>query len=174
VAVDATPGPFRVEPLGKAHDRRGFTCGVDSLDAYLKTQAGQDLKRRANAVLVMVAPAEPTTVLGYFTLCATALAPGDVPEAASRYLARYPLVSATLIGRLAIASSWQGRGLGSILLANALRRCHESAAVVGSSMVVVDAIDDRAARFYEAHGFVPLPDSKRLVLPMRSIEECLR
>jgi len=41
--------------------------------------------------------------------------------------------------------------------------------MVGFSMVVVDAIDERAARFYRAHGFIPLPESMRLVLPMRTI-----
>jgi GNAT superfamily N-acetyltransferase len=111
--------------------------------------------------------------LGYFTLCATALNQGDIPEAARKHVPRYPLVSATLIGRLAVAKDHQGRGLGAILLAEALRRAHESASMVGSSMVVVDALDEVAARFYSAHDFVRLPDSMRLVLPMRSIETLL-
>jgi hypothetical protein len=38
-------------------------------------------------------------------------------------------------------------------------------------MVVVDAIDERAVRFYQAHGFIELPESMRLVLPIRSITE---
>ena len=48
-------------------------------------------------------------------------------------------------------------------------KAYENAAVVGSPMVVVDAIDERAARFYRAHGFIPLPESMRLILPMRTI-----
>jgi ribosomal protein S18 acetylase RimI-like enzyme len=74
-----------------------------------------------------------------------------------------------LLGRLAVATELQGRGLGAILLAEALRKACENAAMVGFSMVVVDAIDERAARFYRAHGFIPLPESMRLVLPMRTI-----
>lgn len=108
-------------------------------------------------------------VLGYYTLCATALAPGDIPEPAQRHLPRYPLVSATLIGRLAVATIRQGQGLGAVLLADALRRALASAATVGSSMIVVDALNDRAAAFYTAHGFVQLPHSQRLVLPMRTL-----
>jgi len=163
-------GPeYRVEPLGKSHDRAGFACGVDSLDAYLKTQASQDVRRKANAVFVMVAPAAPGAIVGYFTLCAYAVAPAAVPEAAKRHLPRYPLVSATLIGRLAVARSHHGRGLGGALLARALRLAHGNAAVVGSSMVVVDAIDENAAAFYAAHGFVRPPDSMRLFLPMATI-----
>jgi predicted GNAT family N-acyltransferase len=92
---------------------------------------------------------------------------GDVPEAARKHIPRYPLVSATLIGRLAVATEQQGQRLGAVLLADALQRAFESASTVGSSMVVVDALDEPAAGFYPAHGFVRLPDSLRLVLPMR-------
>jgi GNAT superfamily N-acetyltransferase len=157
-------------PLGPTHDRTAFTCGVDSLDAYLKTQASQDVRRKANAVFVLTRVEEPRRILGYFTLCATSLGQGDVPEGARKHVPRYPLVSATLIGRLAIASDHHGRGLGGVLLARALRASYDSAATVGSCMVVVDAIDERAATFYEAHGFTRLPDSLRLVMATRTIE----
>lgn len=78
-----------------------------------------------------------------------------------------------LLGRLAIASRFQGRGIGAVLHVRALRKANENAAIVGSSMVVVDAIDENAARFYEAHGFVRLPDSMRLIMPMRMIGDLL-
>jgi GNAT superfamily N-acetyltransferase len=142
---------------------------VDSLDRYLRTQAGRDVRRKANAVFILVESNKPNFVLGYYTLCATALPQGDVPMAARKHIPRYPLVSATLVGRLAVSEARQGEGLGAILLADAVRRAHASAAIVGSSMLIVDAINDRAAAFYEGNGFVRLPDSLRLVLPMRTI-----
>lgn len=160
---------FRVEPLGHGHDRPGFTCGVESLDVYLRTQASQDMRRRANAVFVMVAAEAPQAILGYFTLCSTALAQGAVPESARSLVPRYPLVSATLIGRLAVAENCHGQGLCGMLLARALRIAHDNAGVVGSSMVAVDAINDRAANFYLAHGFIRLPDSLRLIMPIATI-----
>jgi predicted GNAT family N-acyltransferase len=161
---------LRVELLdGRRHDRDGFHCGIESLDLYLRTQATQDVRRKANAVFVLIAAEEPRKVLGYFTLCAYGLAPGWIPEEARKHLPRYPLVSATLIGRLAIARSEQGQGLGGTLLVRALRKAYENADVVGSSMVVVDALDDHATAFYAAHGFIRLPESMRLVLPMRTV-----
>jgi GNAT superfamily N-acetyltransferase len=96
---------------------------------------------------------------------------GDVPAAARKHVPRYPLVTATLIGRLAVSRSRQGGGLGSLLLADAVQRACASAGTVGSSMLVVDALNGRAAAFYESFGFQLLPESLRLVLPMRSIEE---
>jgi predicted GNAT family N-acyltransferase len=158
---------LQVVLLDEEHDRAGFTCGVESLDRYLKTQASQDVRRKANAVFVLSGRDEPGCILGYYTLCAMALSQGDVPEAARKHIPRYPLVSATLIGRLAVAKERQGQRLGAVPLADALQRAFESASTVGSSMVVVDALDEPAAGFYAAHGFVRLPDSLRLVLPMR-------
>jgi predicted GNAT family N-acyltransferase len=97
------------------------------------------------------------------------LSQGVVPEAARKHIPRYPLTSATLIGRLAVQIEYQGHGIGTVLLARALRMAYESASRVGSSMVVVDAIDERAARFYEAFGFIRLLDSMRLILPTQTI-----
>ena len=163
-----------VTSLRDEHDRVDFACGVESLDRYLKTQAGQDMRRKANAVFVLAAVSTPSTILGYFTLCATSLDQGDVPEAARKHVPRYPVVSATLLGRLAIASAHHRQGLGAVLLGHALQRAYDSASSVGSSMVVVDAIDEAAVGFYEAHRFTRLDGaSQRLVLPMHTIGRTL-
>lgn len=159
----------KIEPLRREHNREGFFCGVESLDIYLKTQATQDMRRKANAVFVLVEESEPTEILGYFTLCSYGLPPVTIPEEARKFVPRYPVVSATLIGRLAVRRDYQGRGLGAALLGRALRTAYKSADSVGSSMAVVDAIDESAAHFYSAHGFVRLPESLRLVMPMRAI-----
>jgi len=102
-----------------------------------------------------------------------ALSQGEVPEAARKHIPRYPLVSATLIGRLAVAKEMQGQRLGAVLLADALRRAYGNAGTVGSSMVIVDALDEGSAGFYASHGFIRLPDSNRLAIPMRSIAELI-
>lgn len=161
---------LKIEALASHHDRDGFSCGVDSLDRYLRTQASQDVRRKANGVFILVELDQPKIVLGYYTLCATALPQGDVPVAARKHIPRYPLVSATLLGRLAVSESRQGERLGAILLADAVQRAYTSAETVGSSMLVVDALNERSVAFYEGHGFVRLPDSPRLVLPMRAIQ----
>lgn len=167
--TEATAPSLKIEPLSSYHNRTGFACGVESLDRYFKTQANQDVKRKINGVFVLVDPCEPAKVLGYYTLCSTALAQGEVPVAARKHIPRYPLVSATLVGRLAVVGHQQGKGLGALLLADAVKRAYASASVIGSSMLIVDAISEQAAAFYEANGFVRLPDSLRLILPMQAI-----
>src|SRR5882672_1043171 len=166
----ATPRPdLKIEALALHHDRDGFSCGVDNLDRYLRTQASQDARRKANGVFILVEPDKPDVVLGYYTLCATGVTQGDVPAAARKHIPRYPLVSATLVGRLAVSEARQGERLGAMLLADAVQRAYRSADTVGSSMLVVDALNERAAAFYEGYGFLRLPDSLRLVLPMHTI-----
>ncbi|MGH7486924.1 MAG: GNAT family N-acetyltransferase, partial [bacterium] len=56
----------------------------------------------------------------------------------------------------------------------ALDKAYDNATIIGSSMIVVDALDDRAARFYERHGFIRLTDSMRLILPMQTIASLTR
>lgn len=170
----ASQPDLRIVPLATDHDRDGFSCGVDSLDRYLRTQASQDVRRKANGVFILVELEQPRTVLGYYTLCATGLPQGDVPVAARKHIPRYPLVSATLVGRLAVSTARQGERLGAILLADAVQRAYASASTIGSSMLVVDAINERAAAFYEGNGFVRLPDLMRLVLPIYVIEKMLK
>jgi GNAT superfamily N-acetyltransferase len=161
---------FRVEALAAHHDRASFACGAESLDRYLKTQAMQDIRRSANSVFIMIRANAPNRIVGYATLCAYTLEQTAVPDALRKLVPRYPLVSATLIGRLAVASNEQGKGVGGVLLAHVLRKALENTTVVGSSMVVVDALNNDAVRFYEHHGFQKLPDSMRLVIPMSTIK----
>jgi GNAT superfamily N-acetyltransferase len=133
-----------------------------------------DLARRAQELKLTFDMLDvPTEVLYEVGRILRSLQQGEVPAAARKHVPRYPLVSATLVGRLAVAQARQGEGLGAVLLADAVCRACASAATVGSSMLVVDASNDRVAAFYEGHGFVRLPDSLRLVLPMRAIQRLM-
>ena len=89
--------------------------------------------------------------------------------AARKHVPRYPLVSATLVGRQAVAGHLQRQGLGALLLADAVKQAYASASSIGSSMLIVDAISEQTAAFYEANGFVRLPGSLRLILPIQAI-----
>lgn len=136
-------------------------------------QASQDVRRKANGVFILVEPDRPDVILGFYTLCGMTLPQGDVPVAARKYIPRYPLVSATLMGRLAVSQARQGEQLGTTLLADAVGRAYANADIIGSSMLIVDATAERAATFYEKYGFVRLPDSLRLILPMATIGKVL-
>ncbi len=154
------------EPLGPHHDRAAFSCGNDDLDRYLKTRVNQDQRRNLARAFVLVGTA-PEVIAGYYTLSSTGIDLGKLPEAEAAKLPRYPVIPAALIGRLALATEYQGKGLGGVLLADALKRIVEAGTEVAAYAVVVDAIDDSAAAFYEKFGFLRFPSiPRRLFLPV--------
>ena len=154
-----------IEPLGRRHDRTAFSCGLPELDRYLARQAGQDVRRRIARVFVCTA-GETHAVLGFYTLSALSIDLASLPEQRSRKLPRHPLPCA-LVGRLAVDRSAHGRGLGRMLLADAVRRTVAAGETVAMHALIVDAANDDARRFYEKFGFVPLTDDPmRLFLPL--------
>jgi predicted GNAT family N-acyltransferase len=161
---------FQIEPLDKKrHDRSGFACGVEALDLYLHRQASQDMER--HAAVVYVATPDGSTVAGYYTLSQFSIDFVKLPDQIAKRLPRYPAVPATLLGRLAIALSIQGQGLGKLLLFDALKRSLNQSRHLASTGVIVDAKDDHARGFYLQYGFVPVIDAdNRLFLPMKTVE----
>jgi GNAT superfamily N-acetyltransferase len=165
---------FRVEALGRQHDRKGFSCGVEPLDRYLKQQAGQDAKKRVAAPFVLC-EGKTNTVLGYYTLSAVGVDVGAWPVEVARKLPRYPIIPATLLGRLAVDKSLRGKGMGEYLLMNALHRALVTSREVASVAVIVDAKDDAGVTFYQKYEFIPFADQPRkLFLPMGTIERLFR
>jgi GNAT superfamily N-acetyltransferase len=161
---------YCVEPLGSHHDRVAFSCGVPSLDDYLRTQASQDARRSVAVTFVAVLSEVPRVVADYYTLAATGIDAGALPPALARKLPRYPTLPATLLGRLAVDERNHGQGLGEYLLVHALRRALTVSREVASLAVIVDAIDERAHAFYEHFEFLAFPDEpRRLFLPTATI-----
>lgn len=161
------PAPI-IEPLDTGrHERDGFRSGVAALDRYLTAQAGQDARRRVAAPFVLVLPPSPA-VIGYYTLCNASVVAAGLPAAVTKRLPRYPMLPATLLGRLAVDERHRGAGFGTLLLLNALHRALRNE--VASLAVLVDAKDEAAAEFYRRHEFRPLPDQpRRMFLPMAEV-----
>ena len=165
-----SPPEFQVQPLGPHHDRAGFSCGVEPLDNYLKKQARQDVKKRVAAVFVYTPDGK--TIGGYYTLSQFSVDLGMLPQAIARRLPRYPIVPATLIGRLAVSTALRGQGIGELLLMDALHRSLRLSKQIASTAIIVDAKDERAMSFYRKYGFLELPSTAgRLFLPMATVEQ---
>lgn len=169
--MPAPATPYRIEALGKTHDRTAFDCGSAALDRYLQQQARQDAEKSVAAAFVVTIPPD-RQVLGYYTLSASLVNAGELPATLARKLPRYPQLPVTLLGRLAVDQSMKGRGLGEFLLIDALRRSLQAAAGIAAMAVVVDAKDDAAAAFYRHFSFLPLQQQpRRLFLPMKAVAD---
>jgi predicted GNAT family N-acyltransferase len=145
---------------------------VEALDRYLKEQAGQDARKRVAVPYVLVSTGG--RIAGYYTLSSDNLRVDDIPAGLVKQLKlpRYPVVGATLIGRLARDLGFRGQGIGELLLVDALKRALAVSKRIASAAVVVDAKDENAHRFYSEFGFIAFPETvNRLFLPMETIEE---
>jgi len=144
-------GPFVVEALSNAHDRTGFTCGIEAVDRYFRQQVTQDIRRRLTNCFVAVDAAG--VIAGFYTFAATSLPMTELPEDEARRLPRVPLLPAALIGRLAVSVSFHRQGLGGALIVDAITRA--ARAEPGIFALIVEANDDAAGQFYRHLGFRP-------------------
>ncbi len=160
-----------IELINKKHIRKDFDCGNQLLNYYVKNQAGLDIKRKLSACFVL-ADIETDCIQGYYTLSNNSIPIGCFSEPIKRKLPpSYESIPATLLGRLAIDKNYKGKGLGKILLIDALRRSYKVSKEIGSFAVVVDPIDKEAEQFYEKYDFIKLPDSGKMFIAIRTLKE---
>ncbi|WP_321471298.1 GNAT family N-acetyltransferase [uncultured Paludibaculum sp.] len=144
---------LRIEKLHRRHHLECFDCGREELVRFLIRFALQNQQAGASQTYVALADDE---VVGYYTLAVGQVEYFDAPERLTKGLARHP-VPIMLLARLAILTSWQGKGLGSGLMKDAMLRTLQAADIAGIRAFAVHAKDDEARSFYEHFDFVPSP-----------------
>lgn len=158
--------PTSIELLTAKHQREGFDCGEPALNEFLHRLAWQQQRRGLSKTYVAV---DGVSVTGFVTVSAGQVAADTLP--ASLKLPRYP-VPVLRIGRLAVAVSHQGCGMGQDLLAHALRLALDLDHRVGVYAVVVDAKHETAKAFYQRLGFLASLDNPLcLYLPMATLRQ---
>jgi GNAT superfamily N-acetyltransferase len=162
---------YSIGKLDTQHNKASFNSGVQPLDRYLAQHAGQDTKRHV-AITYALSKLHSNDVIGYHTLSATSLELKNLSEQEIKRLPRYPMLPATLIGRLAVDKNYQGLGLGQLLLTHALKVSLENSDKIASLAVIVDAKNDNARRFYQYFGFLQFFEiPNKLYLPMETIKK---
>jgi hypothetical protein len=159
---------FIIEPLNHKHDRAAFSCPSPELERYVKQQVGQDLRKYATAPYILTP--DHKTIAGFYTLSQYSITLVDVPRDISRMFPKYPVVSVTLLGRLAVANQYLGEKLGEFLLVDAQHRALQLSKQAASAALIADAKDDKALSFYKKYNFIELPKvERRLFKPMAAI-----
>jgi GNAT superfamily N-acetyltransferase len=165
--VKLADNSVQIRPLGAGHERKAFSCGIATLDRYIREQASQDIRRRIASVFVATSDTRSSRIMGYYTLSAASIAASDLPADLARRLPRHP-IPAALVGRLAVDLEFARRGLGTILVADAVKRAMAASESIAITVVVVDPLDEPARAFYAAFGFQNLQGPQQrmfLVLP---------
>jgi GNAT superfamily N-acetyltransferase len=148
------PPGLRLEPLRRAHPRRQFRCGEASVDQWLATKAFQHQEKHLSVTKVLLD--ERDAIAGYYTLATAQVDFSDLPAEMGRKLPRR-LLPVAVLAWLGVSSAQQGRGLGGLLVAQALRDCWEAGKTFAFVAVVLDCVNDAAKTFYQHWGFRELP-----------------
>ena len=150
----------------KQHDRAGFDCGVEVLNRYLKGLATQHRAKGIATTFVLIDTDAPSRILGFYSLSAATLSFDNLTDEDRKGLPTYP-IPAVRIGRLAGAASARGRGLGELLLQNAIKRVLHTRGTLGVYAVVVEAKDAAVETFYRKFGFrLCDTQTRQLYLPL--------
>lgn len=146
------------------HDRAGFSCGNSHVDSFLKSTAAQAAQSLKSATFVLVRSDTQQTILGFYTLAQHGYRDGELRQ-----------IPTILLGQLGIAADFQNRGLGRVLLKDALVRSLGVAQEIGAVAIVTDPYDERAQAFYEKYDFKVIHEQPflRMMLPMRTLARAM-
>lgn len=142
-----------VAKLAAEHDPASFDCGNDALNRFIRQYALQG--QRAGISQTYVAEIEKR-IVGFHTLVVGEVIHSEAPERLAKGLPHFP-IPVIILARLAVDTSWKGKGLGSALVLDAMLRILNAADIAGVRAMVVHAKDDDAKRFYEHLGFLSFP-----------------
>jgi GNAT superfamily N-acetyltransferase len=163
--------PLRIEKLQRAHNVENFDCGQDALNRFLTRYALQNQQAEASQTYVALSADE---VIGFYTLVVGQVEHANAPERLTKGLARHP-VPIMLLARLATALRWQGKGIGSGLLKDAMLRTLQAANIAGIRAFAVHAKDEQARMFYERFDLIASPtDPFHLFLLLKDVRAFLQ
>lgn len=165
---------YRSQPYdSQRHDADAFDSGEAALDEWLRRHAaGADARRTARTfVWTRTDDAVQNRVIAYYSLTGHRLVRDQLPRRLRRGSPEE--IPAVLLARLAVDRAAQGHGMGGAVLADAMARMVEATSIVAARFVVVDALHEHAAAFYEHHGFTRIPDTLRLVQKISDIAAAL-
>jgi GNAT superfamily N-acetyltransferase len=162
-----------MEPLESRHDRAAFSCGAPSIDQFLKQTAMQRQARRIASTIVAVDPdGDPDRIVGFFSLIPHEFRGDELPTPFRKVtrVGSLRAVPGALLAQLGVSREYQGRGIGNVLVSEALRRAIALAEGYGCAAIVTDPIDERAAQLYAGFDFRPLGDgTTRLIVAMKTV-----
>ena len=143
------------EPISKKHDRKAFDCGDAAMNDSLQRYARQSHDLGGAKTILAIDDADNKTILGFYSVAPGAIAYAETPEMIRHGLAQHDVPGFSL-ARIATHVRLQGQSLGGQLLAAAARRCLRASAEVGGVVLIIDAKNVRAAKWYAGYGAVGL------------------
>ncbi|MEO6968570.1 MAG: GNAT family N-acetyltransferase [Rhodanobacteraceae bacterium] len=154
------------EPLAASHDVSVFHCGHPELAGWLRRRARDNEDAQGSRCFVVC---EARRVIGFYALAAGSIGRAQALGSVRRNMPEP--IPAIMLGRLAVDSNWQGRGLGADLLQDAVLRALRASREIGARVLLCHAIDAKAKAFYLWHGFAESTfDPLTVVLDLKKVK----
>jgi GNAT superfamily N-acetyltransferase len=151
------------------HDVQNFESGEQSLDEWILQRALRNERDGTSRTYVICSN---NVVVGYYALSTGSIESVSAPGRIRRNMP--DPIPVMLLGRLAIDRRWQGKGLGQLLLRDAILRTIQMSDMAGVRAIAVNAISENARRFYEKYNFKPSPlDPFLMMLLLRDAIDAL-
>jgi GNAT superfamily N-acetyltransferase len=158
-----------IEPLSQRHNRKLFDCGEDEVNRFLREQALQDHEKDMSRTMALIDDeADTTRIIGYHTLAMRQVRQEDIPQDKPKIKRSIPVV---LLGQLGVDKAFHGRGLGELMLMDAQARVDEISRRTGIRAMMLDARNERLAKWYEQHDFVRFPGQLRMFKSIAAIRK---
>ncbi len=161
---------FTIELLRAVHNTENFNCGDEKKNTFLSKFALQNTKGGLGRTYVAIKPEKPEAICGYYTISSSSVQLNEPP---AKHLPRYPL-PAVLIGKLATDLTMQNRGIGTILLFDALERAAKVADEIGIFLVQIQAVNEKARAIYEKLGFTSMiDDPMKMFMSLKTVRKLI-
>lgn len=157
------------EPLASYHSITDFSCGITSLDDWLKRRAYANQASGATRTFVTCVD---NRVAGYYALASGAI---SIQSANGKFRRNMPNpIPVVILARLAVDTSYQGQGLGCGLFRDGALRVVKAADTIGIRGIIVHAISEEAKNFYLALGFDVSPlEPMTLMITLNDLRACI-
>lgn len=165
---------YLIEPFEKSRHRRdAFDCGDTEINAYLRKQLSQDMRRNATVGYVLVCP-PGRDVLGFYTLSGFSIAIGELSAELQSKMPHYPQLPALMLGRMGVSTELGGQGAGAALVFDAMTKAWELSHQAGFVGLRVQAKSPALGEYYFRLGFEYLGSSAtELFIPMSTIRKLI-
>lgn len=159
-----------ISPLADALCLSDFDSGAREVDRHIAECCYWHVKYRRRVFCAFL-PGENKAV-GFYCLSISASETKNFSQKFLHYFEGRSYIPFIYIDYLGVIKDLQEKGIGTILLLNAIQRCSHTIKNIGVFGIALNAINERAAGLYDRYGFCEYGGRKNypfMVLPAQSV-----
>jgi len=163
---------FEINLINKDTDTSQFNCENEDLDNYFKKIVKQNIRDNTTVCYGVFESLNNKKPIAFYTLSTSNVQAGEFLSV-SKGVSKHQPVPVILLGRLAVDKAFQSRGIGEMLIFDAMEKTHEIAQKIGCRALIVKAINEQANKFYKKYDFIDFPGENMLMIEIKTISRLI-